>query len=61
VTKAGERKVARAEEIVERVQDEVLDELPAKERSVFLESLADLVSGPLADPAACSKPVRRRE
>jgi DNA-binding MarR family transcriptional regulator len=60
VTKAGERKVAKAEEIVNRVQTEVLGELPAKERKAFLESLAQLVEECLAKPVACSQPPRRR-
>jgi DNA-binding MarR family transcriptional regulator len=60
VTKAGERKVAQAEEIVERVQAEVLGELPARERKLFLESLAALVGDRLSTAADCSQPVRRR-
>jgi MarR family transcriptional regulator, transcriptional regulator for hemolysin len=61
VTKAGQRKVAQAEEIVDRVQAEVLGELPPRERKAFLESLARLVGDRLAKPAVCAQPVRRRE
>lgn len=60
VTKAGERKVAKAEEIVNRVQADVLGELPVKERKAFLESLARLVEECLAKPVVCSQPPRRR-
>jgi MarR family transcriptional regulator for hemolysin len=58
VTKTGERKVAQGEEIVERIQEELLSELPAGDRKAFLGSLTRLVEE--ATPAACSKPVRRR-
>jgi DNA-binding MarR family transcriptional regulator len=61
VTKTGERKVAQAEEIVRRLQEEVLDGLPAGDRKAFLESLSRLVSERLCTPAECAKPVRRRE
>jgi MarR family transcriptional regulator, transcriptional regulator for hemolysin len=60
VTKAGQRKVAEAEAIVDRVQAEVLGELPPRERRAFLEALAQLVAGGLAKPAPCAQPVRRR-
>jgi MarR family transcriptional regulator, transcriptional regulator for hemolysin len=60
VTKAGERKVAQAEEIVDRVQSEVLAELPASERKVFVKALTRLVGGRLSSAAPCAKPVRRR-
>lgn len=61
VTKAGERKVAQAEEIVDRVQADVLGELPPRERKALLEGLTRLVSERLAKPAVCAQPVRRRE
>ena len=61
VTKTGERRVAQGEEIVRRLQEEVLDGLPAGDRKAFLESLSRLVSERLCTPAECSKPVRRRE
>jgi MarR family transcriptional regulator, transcriptional regulator for hemolysin len=60
VTKAGERKVAQGGEIVERLQKELLEELPAESRKVFLESLSQLVAERLCTPAECGKPVRRR-
>jgi MarR family transcriptional regulator for hemolysin len=60
VTKAGERKVAQAEEIVDRVHSDVLAELPAGERKAFVKALTRLVGGRLSSAAPCSKPVRRR-
>jgi MarR family transcriptional regulator for hemolysin len=60
VTKAGERKVAKGREIVARIQAEVLDSLPAREREHLLASLSRLVSDRLAEPSPCQPPVRRR-
>jgi MarR family transcriptional regulator for hemolysin len=60
VTKAGERKVAKGREIVARIQAEVLDSLPAREREHLLVSLSRLVSDRLAEPSPCQPPVRRR-
>ena len=60
VTKTGERKVGQAKEIVRRLQEEVLDGLPAGEREAFLDSLSRLVSERLCTPAECGTPVRRR-
>jgi DNA-binding MarR family transcriptional regulator len=42
VTPAGRRKVARARDIMDAVQADVLDSLPARERAAFLESLTRL-------------------
>jgi MarR family transcriptional regulator, transcriptional regulator for hemolysin len=61
VTKAGERKVREGQAIVDRIQNDVLESLPAKERKVFLEALGSLVKNRLAEPAECSPPLRRRE
>jgi DNA-binding MarR family transcriptional regulator len=60
VTDAGRRKVAEADEVVARVQREVLTALPEDRREALLEGLADLLGGRLATPAACARPVRRR-
>jgi MarR family transcriptional regulator, transcriptional regulator for hemolysin len=60
VTKAGERKIAKSREIVERIQTEVLASLPAREREQFVGALARLVGERLAEPAACQASVRRR-
>jgi DNA-binding MarR family transcriptional regulator len=61
VTKAGHRKVQQGQEIVDRIQNDVLTSLPAKERKLFLESLGALVKDRLSEPAECSPPLRRRE
>jgi DNA-binding MarR family transcriptional regulator len=61
VTTAGERTVARGEKIIDRIQGDVLESLPMKERKVFLESLGSLVKERLSHPAADSPPLRRRE
>ena len=60
VTPAGKRKVAKAEEIVDRTHAEVLAVLPARERKVFVDALMRLVGDRLSTPAACAQPVRRR-
>jgi len=60
VTKAGERKVAEAEKIVDQIHADVLAALPAGQRKQFVESLACLVGDRLSEPVQCSQPVRRR-
>jgi DNA-binding MarR family transcriptional regulator len=60
VTKAGERKVAQAKQIVADIQADVLASLPARERDQFVAALARLVGDRLAEPAACGASVRRR-
>lgn len=61
VTKAGRRKVAEADAIKERVQADVLQALPARQRKALLDALAALVQGRLAEAADCDPPLRRRE
>jgi MarR family transcriptional regulator for hemolysin len=60
VTKAGERKVAEAERIADRVHADVLASLPAGDREVFLESLNRLVAERLSETVECSNPPRQR-
>lgn len=61
VTRAGERKALEGDAIIHRVHDDVLGELPARERAAFLETLRTLVTGRLAVPAAApAQAVRRR-
>ena len=60
VTKAGERKVREAEEIIGSVQERVLGQLSQSRREVLLDSLARLVEGPLAEPVECAHRPRRR-
>lgn len=59
VTEAGERKIREAEEILDRVREDVLSTIPANERRVLLRALGQLVCGRLAEPVHCSHPVRR--
>jgi MarR family transcriptional regulator, transcriptional regulator for hemolysin len=61
VTRAGERKVAQGQKIIDQIQCDVLESLPAKERRVFLEALGSLVKDRLAQPAPDAPPLRRRE
>lgn len=60
VTPAGRRKVAEAERVKERVQADVLGELPARDRKALLEALTKLVEGRLAETVECDPPLRRR-
>ena len=60
VTRAGQKMLRRAEEVSERVQQDVLSSLPARQRDGFVDALRGLVAERLAEPAACSKPVRQR-
>jgi len=59
VTPEGEEVVARGRKIVERVQADILGELPEEERELFVTALARLVGGGLGMPAACEQRVRR--
>ncbi len=59
VTPDGERLVAAGREIADGVHAEVLAELPRTSRGTFVDSLTRLVSGLLAEPVACDRPVRR--
>ena len=60
VTDAGKRKVAQAEDIVARIQAEVLASLPAGERALLVDALARLVGERLGAPTPCGGAVRRR-
>jgi DNA-binding MarR family transcriptional regulator len=61
VTRAGERKLKEGQKVVARVQSDVLESLPARERSVFVDVLTTLVQTRLAEPVECRPPLRRRE
>lgn len=61
VTNAGERTVAQGQRIIDRIQGDVLETLPSRERKVFLEALGSLVKDRLSEPADDSPPLRRRE
>jgi MarR family transcriptional regulator, transcriptional regulator for hemolysin len=60
VTAAGRRKVAQADEVKERVQADVLGELPKGEARALMDGLSRLVGGRLAERAECTPPLRRR-
>jgi MarR family transcriptional regulator for hemolysin len=59
VTEEGQRIAAIGERLVDRVHSEVLESLPADEREAFTSALRRLVTGYLAEPADCERPVRR--
>ncbi|MQA72755.1 MAG: MarR family transcriptional regulator [Solirubrobacterales bacterium] len=61
VTKAGESVVDDGRRLIDRVQDDVLATLPARERDALLDALGTLVRGRLAEQVECSPPLRRRE
>jgi MarR family transcriptional regulator for hemolysin len=60
VTKAGERKVAEANEVAKLVQKDVLSSLEDADGETLLDGLCELVRNRLSEPSAC-KAVRRRE
>ncbi len=60
ITPEGEGVLARADTIVRGVYDELLADVPARERDVFVSVLERLVAGPLAAPFHLEKAVRRR-
>jgi MarR family transcriptional regulator for hemolysin len=59
VTDAGRSVVARGEEIVAGLYEDVLASLPSEQREPFVAALRGLLEGRLADPAECSATVRR--
>ena len=62
VTGEGRRMVAAGQEIVDRIFDDVLATLPAREREAFVDALQRLVGdgGRLSTPVHTERPVRRR-
>ena len=60
VTAAGKRKVAEADEVKERVQADILGELPARDQKALIAALDKLVQGRLAEQVDCTPPLRRR-
>ena len=58
VTSAGAQKVLAAEEVLDRVREDVLATLPEEDRQVFLRSLGRLACGRLSEPVACTQTVR---
>jgi MarR family transcriptional regulator, transcriptional regulator for hemolysin len=59
VTDQGRQLVDAGHEIADRVHREVLADLSSDRRQVFMDSLTQLVSGLLAEPVDCERPVRR--
>ena len=60
VTKAGEQLVGEADEVLNRVREDVLGAVASEDREPFLRALETLVCGRLGEPAACAHPPRRR-
>jgi MarR family transcriptional regulator, transcriptional regulator for hemolysin len=60
ITEAGRAKVAEGEEIVERIQADVLSTLSPESRTAFVDALRQLAAERLCTPAQCEPPVRRR-
>ena len=54
-TAAGGRKVREAEAVMDRVREDVLSGLPARDRDVFLRVLGSLACGRLSKPVACEQ------
>jgi MarR family transcriptional regulator, transcriptional regulator for hemolysin len=61
VTRAGRQKLAKADAITERVQAEVLGNLPASRRKALMDGLGTLLQGLMTDPSECAGAPRRRE
>ena len=60
VTAAGRKKLKQAEQIGDRIRDDVLSALPEEDRETFVDALATLVCGRLSEPVQCTAPPRRR-
>ena len=60
VTAAGEKKVREARRVIDKIQAELLETLPARQRDAFLRGLGELVRNGLGECSGCA-PVRRRE
>jgi MarR family transcriptional regulator, transcriptional regulator for hemolysin len=60
VTEAGEHKAREGDDVIHAIHEDVLSTLPAGERTAFMDALARLVGGRLAEPPAAPRPVRRR-
>jgi MarR family transcriptional regulator, transcriptional regulator for hemolysin len=61
VTKAGTRKLAKAEAVQAQVQGDALNALPVDQRSAFVHGLASMLENLMTDPPECSGAPRRRE
>lgn len=61
VTKAGERKLVKAEAVQAQVQGEALNALPAAQRRSMLLGLGTMLESLMADLPECTGAPRRRE
>lgn len=60
VTEKGVQIVARSQQIIARIHEDVLGSLPPKVRAGFVEGLTRLVEGRLSAFVQCEQPPRRR-
>jgi MarR family transcriptional regulator, transcriptional regulator for hemolysin len=60
VTPAGRKKLKQAEEISDRIRDDVLSALPAEDRETFVDALTTLACGRLSESVQCTAQPRRR-
>ena len=60
VTPAGRKKLKQAEEIGDRLRDDVLSALPEEDRETFVDALTTLACGRLSEPVQCTAQPRRR-
>jgi DNA-binding MarR family transcriptional regulator len=60
VTPVGRRKLKQAEQIGDRIREDVLSALPEEDRETFVDALTTLACGRLSEPVQCSAPPRRR-
>ena len=61
VTEQGAAKAAEAKRIIAELQEEILDSLPADQRTALMDGLQSLVGDRLAEPVECGRAVRRRD
>lgn len=61
VTAAGRKKVKQGQALIARVQADVLEALPPRQREMFVEGLATLVRTRLSEPVGCAAPARRKQ
>ncbi len=59
VTELGVQTVRQADDVLDRVRDDVLSVLAPEEREIFLSALSRLACGRLSAPVQCTQPVRR--
>jgi MarR family transcriptional regulator, transcriptional regulator for hemolysin len=60
VTPAGRKKLKQAEQIGERIREDVLSALPEEDREIFVDALTTLACGRRSEPVQCTAQPRRR-